>query len=219
MLTDRLLLAHTFLGITLLESGTRVIFPADTRLGAVYSILTVEDIGTIEVNSSSVDVFDHVRLDLAVIVKHSQAVRHVLIDLLIFLLVLIHMSLNFINLSLNIIERPLLRFLHLDHHLLDLLELLEGVGLHLLKGLLLCDEHAQLIWVVFLLVGTREEGMLDYVIVWGLLLVLESAFLTLSITVVEIVTMNKVLALSSLLLLSRKLHVRHILRLLLLAND
>ena len=73
--------------------------------------------------------------------------------------------------------------------------------------------------MVFFLVRAREKGVLDHVLVWGLLLVLESAFLTLSITIVEIVTMNEVLALSSLLLLSWKLHVRHILRLLLLAND
>lgn len=63
--------------------------------------------------------------------------RHVLVDLLILLLILVHVCLYLIDLRLDVVKAPLLRLLHLDHHLLDLLELLEGVGLHLLEGLLL----------------------------------------------------------------------------------
>ena len=44
---------------------------------------------------------------------------------------------------LDIVERPLLGFLHLDHHLLDLLKLLEAVGLHFLELLLFRDKHIQ----------------------------------------------------------------------------
>jgi hypothetical protein len=60
VLTDRLLLAHAFLGVTLLESGARVVLPAHTGLSAVDSVLAVEDIGAVQVDGRSVDVLDHV---------------------------------------------------------------------------------------------------------------------------------------------------------------
>jgi hypothetical protein len=49
--------------------------------------------------------------------------------------------LNLVNFLLDIVERPLLRLLHLYHHLLNLFELLEAVCLHLFKLLLLRHEH------------------------------------------------------------------------------
>ena len=73
--------------------------------------------------------------------------RHILLYRLVLLRISVHLCLNLINFSLDIVEGPLLRFLHLDHHLLDLLELLEGVGLHLLEGLLFRDEHAEFVFV------------------------------------------------------------------------
>ena len=66
---------------------------------------------------------------------------HVLREVLLLLAVLIYFLLDFINLTLNVVETPLLRLLHLNHHLLDLLELLEAIRLHFLQLLLLCDEH------------------------------------------------------------------------------
>jgi hypothetical protein len=74
----------------------------------------------------------------------------------LLLVVVINLLLNLIYLSLDISERPLLRLLHLDHHLLDLLELLEGVSLHRLKLLLLRDKHVEAGLVI-----TPKESMLD----------------------------------------------------------
>lgn len=66
-----------------------------------------------------------------------------MLSFLIFLMVLVYLLLHRIDLSLNVVEGPLLRLLHLNHHLLDLLELLETVSLHLLKLLLLRHQHVQ----------------------------------------------------------------------------
>jgi len=99
--------------------------------------LTVKHIRAIQVDSGRIHIFNHIIFDLAVIVEHRQAVSHVLLYSLVFFGVFVHLCLNFIDFRLNVVEGPLLRFLHLDHHFLDLFELLEGVGLHLLKGLLL----------------------------------------------------------------------------------
>ena len=48
MLTDLLLGAPTVLGVTLLDCGTGVILLAHADLGAVYSVLAVEDVGAVE---------------------------------------------------------------------------------------------------------------------------------------------------------------------------
>jgi hypothetical protein len=55
----------------------------------------------------------------------------------------INLVLNAVNLSLYIIERPLLRLLHLYHHFLNLFELLETISLHLFKLALFLNEHAE----------------------------------------------------------------------------
>ena len=81
----------------------------------------------------------------------SQILSHVLF----FLMIYINFVLNIINLTLNVVEGPLLRLLHLNHHFLDLFELLETVGLHLLKLLLFLNKHAQAS------VFVTEEGMFD----------------------------------------------------------
>ena len=79
-----------------------------------------------------------------------------MLSFLIFLMVLVYLLLHCIDLSLDVVEGPLLRLLHLNHHFLDLLELLETVSLHLLKLLLLRHQHVQ---SSFLL---AKEGVLYY---------------------------------------------------------
>jgi len=56
-------------------------------------------------------------------------------------MVWIYPFLDIINLRLHIIKRPLLWLLHLNHHSLDLFELLETVSLHLFELLLLWYEQ------------------------------------------------------------------------------
>ena len=145
---------------------------------------------------------------------------HILLNRLVFFRIFVHLCLYLVDLSLDVVEGPLLRLLHLDHHLLDLLELLEGVGLHLLERLLLGDKHTEFVFVTVLArwhVG--EEGVLygSARLVARFLLETDTTFLTLSVACVKIIPMDVILALSCLLLLRRKLHVRHILRLLLLS--
>ena len=48
----------------------------------------------------------------------------------LLLMIFINLALDLVNLGLHITEGPLLRLLHLDHHLLDLFELLERISLH-----------------------------------------------------------------------------------------
>lgn len=82
-------------------------------------------------------------MDLVVIVHQSQRVRHVLSLVDLLFLVLVHSVLDLIDLLLNVVKRPLLGLLHLYHHLLYLFELLKAIGLHLLKLLLLRDQHLE----------------------------------------------------------------------------
>lgn len=63
-----------------------------------------------------------------------------------------HLLFKILNLYLDIVEWPLLWFLHLDHHLLNLLELLEIVSLHLLDLFLLRDQHIHSKWLLALIV-------------------------------------------------------------------
>lgn len=70
---------------------------------------------------------------------------HVLCEVLLFLAIVIHFVLNLIYLTLNVVEAPLLRLLHLNHHLLNLFELLEAICLHFFKLFLLCNKHSQTI--------------------------------------------------------------------------
>ena len=70
-------------------------------------------------------------------------------DLLIF---------NIVDLCLNIIERPLLAFLHLNHHFLNLFELLETIGLHFFKLFLFRYEHIKSCLII------SKEGMLNHFI-------------------------------------------------------
>ena len=62
---------------------------------------------------------------------------------LLFLVVRVQLLLHWLYLRLYVVEGPLLWLLHLNHHFLDLLELLETVSLHLLKLLLLRHQHVQ----------------------------------------------------------------------------
>ena len=78
--------------------------------------------------------------------------RQVLSVVLLLLVVLINFLLDLVDLGLNVAETPLLGLLHLNHHLLDLFELLKAVCLHLLELLLLLDEHIQ----ASLLVSSEE---------------------------------------------------------------
>jgi len=74
----------------------------------------------------------------------------------LFLFICINCLLDFIYLALDIVEAPLLRFLHLNHHLLNLLKLLKRICLHLFELFLLTDEHLKSI--IFML---SKESMLD----------------------------------------------------------
>lgn len=60
-----------------------------------------------------------------------------------FLHVLVDRALDRVDFSLDLVEAPLLRFLHLDHHFLNLFELLETVCLHFFKLFLLVYKHLQ----------------------------------------------------------------------------
>jgi len=71
-------------------------------------------------------------------------------------MIVIYFVLDLRDLWFDISERPLLRFLHLDHHFLDLFKLLERVGLHWLKLLLLWNKHVQTCLLIL-----SKESMLD----------------------------------------------------------
>jgi len=123
--------------VTFFNLGACVIFLANRHLCAVNSVLAVEYVRTIEVNLRRIDVLDHIASKLREIIRHSQRVAQVLSIIQLLLVVFINLLLNLIYLRLDISERPLLGLLHLDHHLLDLLELLERISLHRLKLFLL----------------------------------------------------------------------------------
>lgn len=129
--------------IALFDLRTSIIHLAHADLSAVDSILAVEDIRAGHTHGGGVDVLNHVFVDLVIVVHQSKSVRHVfsIVDLL--LLVGVDSLLDFIDFLLYVVERPLLRLLHLNHHLLNLFELLKAVCLHLLKLLLFRDQHLQ----------------------------------------------------------------------------
>jgi hypothetical protein len=62
-------------------------------------------------------------------------------------------SLDFVDFVLDIVKTPLLTFLHLDHHLFNLLELIEIVLLHLVQLFLLVGHYFLhiLSWLISLL--------------------------------------------------------------------
>ena len=157
VLADLLLRTSTSFGITLFNQRTSIILSTQTDLSTVCTILAIEDICAVKLYLGWVNILDHVLLDLRVIVQHGKAMCHIACQVLFFLFVCVYGALNWVNFSLNIIKGPLLGLLHLNHHLLDLLELLEAVGLHLFKLFLFVDEHLKT-WVIML----PKESMLHY---------------------------------------------------------
>lgn len=87
--------------------------------------------------------------------------------------------LNFSNLLLNIVKRPLLTLLHLYHHLLNLFELLKAVGLHLFKLLLFRNKHIKTGFFV------PKESVLYYFIIFLFFSEFNSTMYTLFPTLVE----------------------------------
>ena len=142
--------------VTFFNLGACVIFLANRHLCAVNSVLAVENVRAIKVNLRRIDVLDHIASKLRKIIRHSQWVAQVLRIIQLLLVVVINLLLNLIYLRLDISERPLLGLLHLDHHLLDLLELLERISLHRLKLFLLWDKHVETSLIV-----VTKESMLD----------------------------------------------------------
>ena len=144
-----LLLALSVLLITLLYLTASCVLRTHRHLGTVDSVLAVEHIGAVHVDFGCIHVLDHVLLYLSVVVKHRQGVCQVLGLILFFLVVPANLLLNLVYLSLDVVKTPLLTFLHLNHHFLDLLKLLETVGLHLFELLLLRHQHVQacLVWL------------------------------------------------------------------------
>ena len=140
--TDILLLAHPCSLITFLKSWTSRIVLAHADLGTVGSVLAVEYVCAFKINGCCVDVLYHVVLEVAVVVSHGQTVSEILCHVLLFFVININLILYAVNLCLNIIKWPLLRLLHLYHHLLYLFKLLEAVCLHLFKLPLLLNKHA-----------------------------------------------------------------------------
>ena len=76
------------------------------------------------------------------------------------LLTLADALLHIIDLPLHVVEGPLLALLHLNKHLLHLLELLEVVCLHLFELLLLIHHDGQRLSLRFLGAALAEEGLL-----------------------------------------------------------
>ena len=69
--------------------------------------------------------------------------RQILGAVLFLLVIKFNLIGDFVDLALNVVEGPLLRFLHLNHHLLNLLELLEAVCLHFFELLLFGYKHVE----------------------------------------------------------------------------
>lgn len=143
--------------VTLLNQRARAVLPANVHFSAVSAILAIEDVG-----AGLVVVLKHVAFDLAVVVHHGHAVRQILGAVDFLLMIEFNFVSDFIDLALDVVKGPLLRFLHLNHHLLDLLELLEAVSLHLLELFLLGYKHIQPCLLV------TEESVLNHVafLVW-----------------------------------------------------
>ena len=157
MLAYLLLRAPSSLGIALFDQRTGIILPAKTHLSTVWPALAVEHICAVELHLGGINVLDHILFDLGVIIEHGNTVGHVASQVLLLLLVLVNHLLHWIDFCLDIVERPLLRFLHLYHHLLDLLELLEAVCLHLFKLFLFIYQHLEALVVML----TSEKGVFD----------------------------------------------------------
>lgn len=125
----------------------------------------------------------HIVFQLLIIdvVSHRQTVRKVLSIIHLSFMMQINLLLNLVYLRLNVVETPLLTLLHLDHHLLDLFELLETVGLHLLELLLFLDQHLET-FLVF-----AEEGVLGQLAVLGFCLDCHAGLSIFSKALVELV--------------------------------
>jgi hypothetical protein len=141
VVTDKVCLALSSLLVALIYVTARSILVAHGHLATVVSVLAVKEVGAVHIECGCVHVFDQVLFHLCVVVQHGQGMSHVLSEVLLFLAVLIYFLLNFIDLALDVVETPLLRLLHLNHHLLNLFELLEAVSLHFLQLLLFCHQH------------------------------------------------------------------------------
>jgi hypothetical protein len=153
--TNCLLTALASCWITLLHRWAGIILLTKRHLGAVDSILAIEDIGAVHVDWSGIYCPNHVIFNLRIERGHRQTVRQILSVIHFFAVVLINFLLDLVDLSLDVTKRPLLGLLHLDHHLLNLLELLETVCLHLFQLFLLLNQHIQ---ACFLIISKKCVG-------------------------------------------------------------
>lgn len=131
-LADFLFFTFASLVITSLYFRTCIILSTDRDLSTVYSILAVKHIGAIQIDIGCIDIFNHIWSKFLIIIRHGQWLWKIVLLIFLLFMIFIHLFLHWINLSLYIIERPLLRLLHLNHHLLDLFKLLEAIRLHFL---------------------------------------------------------------------------------------
>lgn len=85
--------------------------------------------------------------------------RQILSVIHFFFMIVINFLLYLVNLRLNITKRPLLALLHLNHHLLNLLKLLETICLHFFQLLLLLNQHVETCLLV-----SPEESVYGFVL-------------------------------------------------------
>lgn len=193
MLADLLFFADSSRLIAFFYDWTSVILSAYRHFGAISPILTIEYICTIQINTSGINIMNHVIPKLCIVISHSQTVRKVMLLFLVFFMVLIYFLINWFNLRLNIIERPLLRLLHLDHHLLDLFELLKTICLHLFELFLLRNKHVQTSFFLC------KKCMLNHFAIFTISLYSKTWFSTLRPTIIKLISRilaNCMLALS-----------------------
>ena len=116
--------------IAFIENRACVILLTHRDLWAIGSILTIENIGAIHVDRGGINIFNHIIPQFLVVRSHSHTMSQILSVIQFFFMITVNFLLNLVYLCLNIAKTPLLTFLHLDHHFLNLIELLKAISLH-----------------------------------------------------------------------------------------
>ena len=156
--TNLLILALSSSLITLFYRWTSIIFLAHGHLTTIDSIFTIKHICAVHVHLGGVDVLNHITPQFLVVGSHCQTVRKIRGVVHFFTVIVVNFLLDLVYLALNVTKTPLLWLLHLDHHLLNLFELLEAICLHFFKLLLFLDKHVETCLFV-----VAKEGMLDFI--------------------------------------------------------